>query len=86
MTEQVDPIPNRVHHGGNVLELALDSIAWRITTLATTTPVNSTNRKLFLKRRKNGCPAPVTAACAMYQYERRSCSASLVGDRGAIFR
>src|SRR5574341_36272 len=86
MTEQVGPIPNRVHHSGNVLEFALESIALGLTTLATTTPVNSINRKLFLKCRKNGCPARVSAACAMYQHEGRPCSASLVGDRGAIFR
>src|SRR5688572_2405826 len=86
MTEQVDLAANRVYHSGHVFKLTLDSVAYVLTALTASPPVNRIHRKLLLKRRKNGCPTLDSASRAMHQHERRSCSAFLIGDRRAIFR
>ncbi len=65
-----DVVRDGVHHGGDILELALDLVAVGITARATTAPVHRAHRCVRLEQVEHRRPAGVVGRRAVHEDER----------------
>ncbi len=85
---QVDRGPgglrDRVDHGGDVLELALDGVAGRVAAGAAAAPVQGVDGGVGLQVGQQRPPAGVVGHRAVHQHQRRPLAAGPDGDLGAV--